>query len=107
MLSPVQVLVLRALVGAAGGRTAGELAAVTAAARVMPVAPAVTTLEARRLVRGRLRCAGAGERTEWAWSLTSLGQRITEAMRVVDGFGAIVEVGDRRIVAAGRGDGER
>ncbi|WP_063043818.1 hypothetical protein [Nocardia pseudovaccinii] len=99
MLSLVQVLVVRVLVGAESGCTAGELAAATAAVRTMPVAPAVTTLEARGLVHGHRRCTGA--RTEWAWSLTALGQHTAEEMGVVEAFGAIVEVGYRRLISAG------
>jgi hypothetical protein len=91
MLSGVQVLVLRVLASAEGGLTAGELAAATAGARTMPVAPAVTALEARSLACGHERF-GVGQHTAWAWSLTALGRRTAQAMRVVEGSGAVVEV---------------
>ena len=104
VLSAVQVLVLRALVGSKNGLTAGELAASTAAARTLPIAPAVTALEARSLAHGHERSSGARKRAEWAWSLTVLGRHTAEAMRVVDGFGLVVEVGDRRLAAAEAGN---
>jgi hypothetical protein len=106
ILSPIQVLVLRVLDGAEDGQTAGALAAATAAARTMPVTPALMTLQARGLVRRHPRCASPGERTQQVWSLTPLGQHTRQTMQSVDGLGAIVEVGHRRIVPAGQGDGE-
>ncbi|WP_146097692.1 hypothetical protein [Nocardia nova] len=99
MLSRVQALVLCALAGAEGGLTAAELAAVTAGARTTPVAPAVAALEARSLARGHERF-GAGQRAAWAWSPTSLGRRIVEAMTTTEGCGAVIEVESVRVNAA-------
>lgn len=99
MLSGVQALVLCALAGAEGGMTAAELAAVTAGARTTPVAPAVAALEARSLAWGHERL-GAGQRAAWAWSLTTLGRRIAEAMTATWAAVQVVEVEAVRVNAA-------
>lgn len=99
LLSGVQVLVLRALASSEDGLTAAELAAATSGARTMPVAPAVTALEARSLACGHERF-GAGQHTAWAWSLTALGRRAAEAIRVVEGCGAVVEMQNSAEVGA-------
>lgn len=104
LLSVVQVLVLRTLVGAGEGLSAGELAAATAGARTVPVAPAVTTLQARGLVRGHRRYGDAGQ--SWAWSLTGPGQGAAQALRSVDGVGAVVAGDDWRGGRAGGSGGE-
>ncbi|MGN2639014.1 hypothetical protein ACTD5D_23195 [Nocardia takedensis] len=88
VLSYVQVVVLWELRGTDRERSSADLAAATAGLRSQPVARAVTTLQARHLVQGQ-----AGVRSGWVWSLTPLGHRAIHAMRVLDGAGAVVEVG--------------
>ncbi|MGY1943916.1 hypothetical protein [Nocardia asiatica] len=89
VLSYVQVVVLWELRGTEAGRSSADLAAATAGARSMPVARALTTLEARHLVRRALRAKTHGA---WVWSLTPLGQQTVETMRVLDGMSAVVEI---------------
>ncbi|WP_040703629.1 MULTISPECIES: hypothetical protein [Nocardia] len=89
VLSGVQVAVLRELEGAEAGCRSADVAAATAGGRSMPVARALTTLQARHLVRGQHQSWADGA---WVWSLTPLGQQTLRTMRVLDGMSAVVEI---------------